>query len=69
MIIEGNFPRQQSAPSIAKMLDTKCQCNSCREFYAERKRVISGELADIALLNAPYYERRREQLINELLTL
>ena len=73
MVIEGSFPdfpRQQSAETIAGLIkEKKCTCELCKYDTLIKKRKIARELSDLARSSSPDVELRREKLIEEIIKL
>jgi len=48
------------------MFNVNCQCDDCRDFYADRRSQISHELAEMHRDSGPGAEAIRSSLIAEL---
>lgn len=53
-------------PGRQPLLNTRCNCPGCQEFYQERKQELSHEIARLAPFNNPWAEAQRSALIDEL---
>lgn len=75
MVIDGqfpqrpDFPRQQSAETIARIIKKKCDCELCKLDALVKKRNISRRLSEIARSSSPEAEALREKLIEEIISL